>query len=106
MAPSASSSAYSAVAWGGANSSLGSMLAEEESNTSLGAGNGGACVSRCAALTRAFLAAIPLPRDAARTTFFQRTGIPECDIDIVVNLAELIKVAQDESQKSGGDLLN
>jgi hypothetical protein len=41
----------------------------------------------------------PFTRKDARSTFFRRMGVPECDIDIVVNLAELIKLQQDAERR-------
>jgi hypothetical protein len=41
----------------------------------------------------------PFSRSSARETFFRRMGIADCDIDIVVNLAEVVKLQQDTDRR-------
>jgi hypothetical protein len=49
--------------------------------------------------TLSTLGSTPFSRSSARETFFRRMGVADCDIEIVVNLAEVVKLQQDTDRR-------
>jgi hypothetical protein len=79
------------------SSSFSAATTHDAASSAGGQSGGGGAASEDGAL--AALGQLPFSRSSARETFFRRMGIADCDIDIIVNLAELVKLQQDTERR-------